>query len=250
MSVKKRINRFSVLISGLAVMIATVGLSAANDNNSEKVKADLTKTFPNLKNIGDIRESPLKGLYEVSAGDQVFYFSPDGFLVFGEIWSRDGKNLTAAIKEEVLAKKVKELPLEKAMKVGNGPKTVIEFTDPDCPYCRKVDKFLSERTDITRYIFFFPLRQSHPDAEKKSRYILSQVDKSKALKDVVSGSLDGKSIPVKDGDYVLQLKEMEEIGAAMGLRGTPALWIDGEFVNGADLNRITALLKRGVVAPQ
>jgi thiol:disulfide interchange protein DsbC len=94
------------------------------------------------------------------------------------------------------------------------------------------------------------LRQSHPDAEKKSRYILSQVDKSKALKDIVSGSLDGKSIPVKDGDYELQLKEMEEIGAAMGLRGTPALWIDGEFVNGADLNRITALLKRGVVAPQ
>ena len=113
MSVKKRINRFSVLISGLAVMIATVGLSAANDNNSEKVKADLIKTFPNLKNIGDIRESPLKGLYEVYAGDQVFYFSPDGFLVFGEIWSRDGKNLTAAIKEEVLAKKVKGLPLEK-----------------------------------------------------------------------------------------------------------------------------------------
>ena len=98
MSVKKKINRFSVLISGLAVVIATAGLSLANDNNSDKIKANLIKTFPNLKNIGDIRESPLKGLYEVSAGDQVFYFSPDGFLMFGEIWSKEGKNLTAAIK--------------------------------------------------------------------------------------------------------------------------------------------------------
>ncbi|MDD2735184.1 MAG: DsbC family protein [Desulfuromonadaceae bacterium] len=248
MSVKKRINRYSVLISGLAVMIATAGLSLANDNNSDKVKENLIKTFPNLKNVGDIRESPLKGLYEVSAGDQVFYFSPDGYLMFGEIWSKEGKNLTAAIKEESLAKKIKDLPLEKAMKIGNGPKTVIEFTDPDCPYCRKVDKFLSERTDITRYVYFFPLRQSHPDAEKKSRYILSQVDKSKALNDVVAGTFDGKSIPVKDGDYELQLKEMELVGSSIGVRGTPVLWINGTHVNGADLKKIGALLTKEVAA--
>jgi thiol:disulfide interchange protein DsbC len=144
--------------------------------------------------------------------------------------------------------KIKDLPLEKAMKIGSGPKTVIEFTDPDCPYCRNVDKFLGGRTDITRYIYFFPLRQIHPDAEKKSRYILSQADKAKAFSDVISGSLDGKSVPVKDGDYEAQLKEMELVGSSIGVRGTPDMWINGVHVSGADLKKIEALLAKEVGA--
>jgi thiol:disulfide interchange protein DsbC len=248
MITRKRISRYSALCS-LVLMVATSSMSAAGDINvSNELKENLLKTFPNMKNLGDIKESPVKGLYEVTAGEQVFYYSNDGYLMFGEIWTKEGKNLTAEAKEKFIAQKIKNIPLDKAVKIGTGPKTVIEFTDPDCPYCRQVDKFLAERTDITRYIFFFPLRQIHPDAEKKSRYILSQSDKVKALNEVVSGSLDGKAIPVKVGEFESQLKEMEGVGASIGLRGTPALWIDGEHVNGADLGKIAALLKKGVVS--
>ena len=248
MITKKRISRYSALCS-LVLMVATSSMSAAGDNNiTNELKENLLKTFPNMQNLGDIKESPVKGLYEVTAGEQVFYYSNDGYLMFGEIWTKEGKNLTSEAKEKFIAQKIKNIPLEKAVKIGTGPKTVIEFTDPDCPYCRQVDKFLAERSDITRYIFFFPLRQIHPDAEKKSRYILSQSDKAKALNDVASGAFDGKAIPVKVGEFESQLKEMEGVGASIGLRGTPALWIDGENVNGADLNKIAALLKKGVVS--
>ena len=226
---------------GVLVLIVTMtaGYSAAKDNF--KIETDsLKKSFPNLR-VDSVKESPIKGLYEIVAGNQVFYFSPDGYLMFGELWSKDGKNLTAEMRENVLAEKVKSIPLDKALKIGTGPHQVIEFTDPDCPYCRKVDEFLAKRTDLTRYVFFLPLRQIHPDAEKKAQYILSQKDWEKALREVVSGVLDGKPLP-ETAHKNLMLEEMEQVAKSIGVRGTPALWIDGTAVNGADIPRISALL--------
>ena len=237
-------NNKKLMVGGLMMFIVTAaGFSMANDNLRME-KETLMKTFPNMK-LDGFRESPLKGLYEITAGEQVFYFSPEGYLFFGEIWTKDGKNLTAEMREKVVAERINTLPLEKALKIGNGPKKVIEFTDPDCPYCRKVDNFLSKRTDVTRYVYFVPLRRIHPDAEKKARYILSQSDKDKAFRDVFEGVLDGKPISIADGAQEQQLEEMEKIAAGLGVRGTPALWIEGAHVNGADIQRITGLLDKG-----
>ena len=240
----KTANNKKLMVGGLMMFIVTAaGFSMANDNLRME-KETLMKTFPNMK-LDGFRESPLKGLYEITAGEQVFYFSPEGYLFFGEIWTKDGKNLTAEMREKVVAERINTLPLEKALKIGNGPKKVIEFTDPDCPYCRKVDNFLSKRTDVTRYVYFVPLRRIHPDAEKKARYILSQSDKDKAFRDVFEGVLDGKPISIADGAQQQQLEDMEKIAAGLGVRGTPALWIEGAHVNGADIQRITGLLDKG-----
>ncbi|SJZ43072.1 thiol:disulfide interchange protein DsbC [Trichlorobacter thiogenes] len=237
-------NNKKLMVGGLMMFIVTAaGFSMANDNLRTE-KETLMKTFPNMK-LDGFRESPLKGLYEITAGEQVFYFSPEGYLFFGEIWTKDGKNLTAEMREKVVTERINSLPLDKALKIGNGPKKVIEFTDPDCPYCRKVDNFLSKRTDVTRYVYFVPLRRIHPDAEKKARYILSQSDRDKAFHDVFEGVLDGKPISITDDTQQQQLEEMEKIAAGLGVRGTPALWIEGAHVNGADIQRITGLLDKG-----
>ncbi|MFZ4857739.1 MAG: DsbC family protein [Desulfuromonadaceae bacterium] len=237
-------NNSIFTICGLMLSVVTVaGFSMANEDLKTE-KDNLMKSFPNLT-LDGFRESPLKGLYEITAGEQVFYFSPEGYLFFGEIWTRDGKNLTAEMREKVAADRIKDLPLDKAIKIGTGPKKIIEFTDPDCPYCRKVDSFLAKRTDVTRYVYFVPLRKIHPDAEKKARYILSHTDRQKAFHEVFGGEFDGKPIPVAEGVQQSQLEEMEKIASGIGVRGTPALWIDGAHVNGADLKRISGLLDKG-----
>ena len=105
-----------------------------------------------------------------------------------------------------------------------------------------MDEFLSKRTDVTRYVFFFPLRQIHPDSEKKAQYILSQKDKEKALREVFSGSFDHKPLP-ESAQKNEMLEEMEQVAKSVGVRGTPALWVDGTAVNGADIPRITTLLE-------
>jgi len=48
-----------------------------------------------------------------------------------------------------------DLDLSKALVIGNGPKTVIEFTDPDCPFCRKAASYFANRTDVTKYVFLY-----------------------------------------------------------------------------------------------
>jgi thiol:disulfide interchange protein DsbC len=223
----------------ILIVTMTAGLSAAKENLKTEMES-LKKSFPNLR-VDSVSESPVKGLYEVVAGNQVFYFSPEGYLMFGELWSKEGKNLTVEVREKVLAEKVKNIPLDKALRIGSGPHKVIEFTDPDCPFCRRVDEYLSKRTDITRYIFFFPLRKIHPDSEKKARYILSHKEKENAFREVFSGSMDGKPVP-HDENKSSQLEEMEKVAQSIGVQGTPAVWIDGTPVNGADIPRISALL--------
>ncbi len=230
----------NIRIGGLILcIVAAAGFAAAKENLKAE-KESLKKNFPNLQ-VDRVGESPIKGLYEVVAGNQVFYFSPDGYLMFGELWTKEGKNLTAEVREKVLAEKVKNIPLDKALRIGSGPHQVIEFTDPDCPFCRKVDEYLSKRADVTRYVFFFPLRKIHPDSEKKARYILSQKEKENAFREVFSGSMDGKPVP-QEKSRGTQLEEMEKVAQSIGVQGTPSIWIDGTPVNGADIPRISALL--------
>ena len=238
-----RNDRVLAIGGAMLFIVVAAGFSTA-DNEVNAEKENLMKSFPNLR-VDGFREAPLKGLYEITAGEQVFYFSPEGYLFFGEIWTKGGKNLTAEQREKIAAERIKNLPLDKALKIGAGSKKVIEFTDPDCPYCRKVDTFLAKRTDVTRYIYFVPLRTIHPDAEKKARYILAHANREQAFHEVFAGTLDGKPIPVADGVQQTQLAEMEKIAAGLGVRGTPALWIEGAPVNGADLQRISGLLDQG-----
>ncbi len=217
----------------------TAGYAIAKENYKPETDS-LKKNFPNLR-VDSVSESPIKGLYEIVAGNQVFYFSPDGYLMFGELWTREGKNLTAETREKIIAEKVKNIPLDKALKIGSGAHQVIEFTDPDCPFCRRVDEFLAKRTDVTRYVFFLPLRKIHPDSEKKARYILSHKEKENAFREVFSGSMDGKPVPQEENSSS-QLEEMEKVAQGIGVQGTPAIWIDGTPVNGADIPRISSLL--------
>ncbi len=210
-------------IGGLIlIVITTAGLSIAKENMKTE-KDNLLKSFPNLR-VDSVSESPVKGLFEVVAGNQVFYFSPEGYLMFGELWSKDGKNLTAEVREKVLAEKVKNIPLDKALRIGSGPRQVIEFTDPDCPFCRRVGRYLSKRNDITRYVFFLPLRKIHPDSEKKARYILSHKEKENAFREVFSGSLDGKPVQ-RDKTRFRNWRKWSKVSQSIELQGSPSIWV-------------------------
>lgn len=125
-----------------------------------------------------------------------------------------------------------KIPLSDAVVMG--PKTakrkVVVFTDPDCPYCRRLHeemkKVLSKRNDIAFYLMLFPL-EMHKDAYKKAQAILCE--KSLAL---VDDALAGKSVPApKCGNE--QLERIIALGRSLGINGTPALIKDdGTLVSG------------------
>jgi thiol:disulfide interchange protein DsbC len=224
------------------LLTATLASSCVAAQSEAEVRQALAKTFPGMK-VGEIRGSDIPGLYEVEAGSNVIYFYPDkGLLVFGEIWTRDGKNVTAERRAQLASAKIKELPLDKAVKIGNGRNKVIEFTDPDCPYCRKAAGFFKGRDDVTLYVFFFPL-PIHKDAEAHARYVLCAADKAHALEEVMNGQLDGKEAPAcTDKKVDALLKEHMDMGSKLGVRATPAFWINGQYVAGANIPAMEGIL--------
>ncbi len=134
------------------------------------------------------------------------------------------------------------LDLDKAVKVGNGKVMVIEFTDPDCPFCRKAEEYFQKRSDVTRYVFFVPLA-SHPASKGKVQYVLSAKDKAKALREVSSDSFDKKKLEQITPAGVKLQKEHEDIARANKMNATPTFIIYGRIVEGFDLKKLEPLLK-------
>ncbi|MBF0553870.1 MAG: DsbC family protein [Nitrospirae bacterium] len=211
---------------------------------ADPVEDKIKEIFPDVK-PDSVKESPIKGLYEVVKGNEIVYFDPvTGYLIFGEIVSpKEKKSITADRKRQLREVKLKNIPLDKALKIGSGKKTVVEFTDPDCPFCRKVGSYLATRTDVTRYVFLFPIPQLHPKAAEKAKFILCSADKKKALEDVMSGKHDNGTLELCNDPKVDELlKEHKAVGDSAGVTGTPLLIIEGTFVDGANMPLIEKLL--------
>lgn len=240
-----KLNKMIAVMFVCALMLVFAGYTHSQDGKlATGAEETLKKTFPNLT-FSSIKETHIKGLYEVVIGDGVMYFHPDGYIIFGEMWNKEGENLTAKTREIIMAEKAKKIPLDKAIKMGSGKNTVVEFTDPDCPYCRKASEFLSKKSDVTRYVFFFPLKQMHPDAEGKSKYIICGGEQ--AYKEVYSGKHDKKRVELDkkcDQKAADILKEHIKVAQSLGVRGTPAFWVNGTYVSGANIQAIEGLLNQ------
>lgn len=137
--------------------------------------------------------------------------------------------------------KAGEIDFSKAVKIGSGPKTVVEFTDPDCPFCRKASKYFEGRHDVTRYVFFNPLAR-HPKAKDKVRFILSMPDRAKAYHDVMSGRLDSVALLTNTPEGVRLQEEQYEIAKKSKVDSTPTFMINGRIIEGFDLKKIEEVL--------
>ena len=135
-----------------------------------------------------------------------------------------------------------DLDVSKSITIGNGPKTVVEFTDPDCPFCRKASKYFDSRPDITRHVFFYPLPR-HLKAKDKARYALSQLDRATAYHVVMSGLLDNvqKFEGITDAGIKLQ-EEQLEIAKKNKVNSTPTFIINGRIIVGFDQKKIEEAL--------
>ena len=113
-----------------------------------------------------------------------------------------------------VAKAVKEVK-------GNGSRTLIVFTDVDCPYSRKLAKTLEQVSDVTVYTFLFPLVSIHPEAKAKSDAVWCAADSVKELAKALNGETV-KSVannPICTSPVESTLK----LAAELGIGGTPTL---------------------------
>jgi thiol:disulfide interchange protein DsbC len=229
----------TLLLCALLPLLAGTPLAAATPEESFR------KSFPNIP-IQSMTPTAIPGVYEIVSGGRVAYYAPGpDYLITGSLITREGKNLTEERGRELLGNKLKEIPLDKALKMGSGAHTVLEITDPDCPYCRQASAYLGRRNDLTRHVFFLPL-PIHKDAEAKVRYILCAEDKAKAYEDAMTGKLDDMKFKVcQDAAAEDLYRAHREIMARAGMQSTPLFLIDGQVVSGADIPLMERILGSG-----
>ena len=222
-----------------AVIIITLAIGTASFAQSPE--ESLRKNFPQVV-FEKMTPSPIAGVYEVVMKNNVIYYAPDAQLIIaGELFTKDNRSLTQERRMEILRTKQKEIPLDKGMKMGSGTHTVIEFSNPDCSYCRRASAFLAGQSDITRYVFFLPFS---PQSERKVKYILCAADKAKAYEEAMTGKLDDEKFTVCDDKEVLDLVKAHRTAAQnMGINATPFFFIDGQVVEGANMPVLEKLLK-------
>ena len=188
-------------------------------------------------------ETPIKGVYEVYNGRQLYYYLPEGDVVLvGNMISKDNVNLTQESVAKRMVSKLTNLPLDQALKIGNGKTTVVEFIDPNCHYCRLSFNFFNTRKkDVTMYVFFYPLSE---DSANKIRHILCSKDKPQAYDDVLGGKLDGNTQLNLCSDKAAEdmMKSHQQVSAKVGVRSTPLFYIKGQVVPGFDQPAIEKLL--------
>jgi thiol:disulfide interchange protein DsbC len=220
-----------------------LGTTAQSAELKDGPAASFRKDYP-VATFESVGRTDIDGLYEVVAGGNVFYYHPKtGNVIFGEMLTKTFTNVTAERRNSLLSGLLKDLPLEKAIRIGNGRNVVIEFTDVDCPFCRKLEEYFEKRSDITRYVFLSPIEGLHPESMKKSMAVLCAEHPSEAYRDAVQGIYDGREVPACNNENAAKmLSEHREFAAKLGVQGTPALWINSVPVAGANIPLIEQLL--------
>jgi thiol:disulfide interchange protein DsbC len=199
------------------------------------VRKAVQAAYPKIK-VESITKTPFAGLYEVFVDGQILYTNDNfsWFIAEGRLVdAKSKKELTSARLEELTKVDFDALPLDQAIKVvrGNGSRKVAVFSDPDCPFCKKLEqKELLPLTDVTIYTFLFPLESLHPDSANKSKAIWCSSDRVKAWNDwIINGQVarGGASCDTP-------LDKNAALGRKLGITSTPTLiFEDGKRMLGA-----------------
>lgn len=216
------------LLAAAALLLA--GASAFAQDAA--IRKTLAERIPQLSQIDEVRSTPMKGLYEVRVGTDVFYTDAGGnYLIQGElIDTRARRNLTEDRINKLTAVDFKALPLADAITIvhGKGERKVAVFEDPNCGYCKRFEKDMQNVDNATVYLFLYPILS--PDSAEKSRNIWCAKDAGAAWNDWM---LRDKT-PAAASCDTAALQRNLAFGRKYKITGTPTvIFADGTRVPGA-----------------
>jgi len=208
----------------LCLMMGLVSMNAwaADDVNvAPGIAQQIRANIPSLP-IEAIALAPISGLYELKVGGQIFYADRTGkyLIASGHIFdTAQRKDLTAERLEAINTVDWSKLPLNQAVVSGDEDGLPVAiFTDPECPYCKKLEAQLKGAKGIKFYTFLFPLDSLHPEARAKSESIWCAENQHEALLQVM---LEGKTLPA--ATCKTPISANVALAASLGISGTPTL---------------------------
>ncbi|RMH53056.1 MAG: DsbC family protein [Zetaproteobacteria bacterium] len=210
-----------VLLAPAPAPIAAAAPAGEKADVPEKSVELLRKNIRGLR-IDAVHRAPIAGLYEVISGRNIYYADATGahLIVGGHIFDTSNRrDLTAARLQEINRIDFHQLPLELAVVSGDPDGVPLAvFTDPDCPFCRRLERELQGMHGIKVYHFLFPLTRIHKHAEAHARAIWCARDRYKAMVEIM---LHDRDLPA--GSCKTPIARLRALGTRIGVTGTPTL---------------------------
>jgi thiol:disulfide interchange protein DsbC len=235
----------ALLLGASAAVAAPGDDTKALGEAAEAAQRQLRQSFTNLK-FEEFGPAPVKGtIYQAIAGGRILYYAPASeHILFATVYDKNGVNVTALAQEASTRKRLQTIDPAQALVIGpSDAPQVIEFTDPDCPYCRALDKFwaakAAEGKPVRRLIYF--VSGIHPDAAAKAEHILCSPDRETAFRAIYAGAAP-KALE-KCAEGAAKVKADAETVIKLGIGGTPTLIADGKLISGFQQAELEAFLQ-------
>ena len=216
-----------------AVLFALMlSMAAQADDGAGNLEKRLKELYPATR-IDHVQTSEIPAIYEVTMGKNSAYTDVTGrYFVFGHLYDmKTQRNLTSERMDKQQRIDFAQLPLADAIKRvhGKGERVLVVFSDPDCPYCKRLEPELDKLDNVTVYTFPFPLQELHPGAPDKAIAVWCAPDRARAWDDLMKS---GKVPANRQCDNPIQRNV--QLAQRLGILGTPTLLTsDGRMLPGA-----------------
>lgn len=217
-------RKFALMFLVMAVLAA--GTASASES---AIRQGFQARFPNAT-VESVARTPFSGIYEVVFNGQIAYTDEKlNFVFFGNLVDlRSGaeRNLTRERSAQLASQSLRKSSDNAIKRVrGNGKRVLYTFEDPNCGFCRELQKEVMKLTDVTVYTFLWPILS--PDSVEKSRAVWCSKDRAKAWDDLMSRGI----APQAGAKCDAPLTKNHELAQRFGIRGTPAIFLaDGRQV--------------------
>lgn len=222
-------------ITGL--LAALLALSAGAQEAT--IRKNLAERLPQLPTINEVSKTPVPGLFEIRVNDNEIYYSDaeGNYLIQGHLIDvRQKRNLTEERVDKLLAIDFKNLPFKDSFTVvrGNGARKMAIFSDPNCGYCKRIERDLAKLDNVTIHVFLYPVLG--PGSTEKSKLVWCSKERSQAWLDLMLKD----QLPSAAACDVQAIQRNLAFGQKLKVQGTPTLFFaDGSRVPGAiDLAQI------------
>ena len=221
----------AALIASL-VVLTTLATGAAFAQEAA-IRKNLAERLPAFAKIDEISKTPMNGLYEVRVNEaDIFYTDAEGnFLIQGNLIDTKAKrNLTEERVDKLSSIDFGALPIKDAFTVvrGNGKRKMAVFEDPNCGYCKRFERDLQKVSDVTIYMFLYPILS--PDSTDKAKNIWCSKDKARTWQDLM---VRDTAVPKASCDTAA-IERNIDFGRKHKITGTPTVFFaDGSRVPGA-----------------
>jgi thiol:disulfide interchange protein DsbC len=217
-----------VAVLAVTIWAFTAGSVCADE---AQVKQALQARFPTMT-VESVTKAPFAGLYEVVLDGEIVYTDDKVEYFFAgnlyDIRTLPPRNLTQENSGKMVVQALNG-SRESAIKrvKGDGKRTLYTFEDPNCGYCKQLNRELLKVDNVTIYTFLLPILSQ--DSVEKARAVWCSEDRAQAWDNLMLKA----ALPEGGKSCAAPIEKNLQLMRRFGIRGTPAIYLEnGRHIGG------------------